>query len=355
MSDQMAWGRGSRFLLTAAAFIVVVAGMREAATLIVPFLLAVFLAVVCSPTFFWLTRRGFPPIVAVATIILIILFIELLLGAIVGASIDTFIEKLPSYQERLREEAAALLALFAHFGVDLPRERFLELIDPGAAMALIGKMLTGLGGMLTNMFLILITVIFMLFEAGNFPAKLRTAFPQAQTPVQQLSRVAAGIKRYLAMKTLISLGTGVAVGIWVALLGVDFPVLWALLAFFLNYVPNIGSVIAAIPAVLLTFIQFGFLRALIVVGGYVLINVIFSNFIEPKIMGRRLGLSTLVVFLSLVFWAWVLGPIGMVLSVPLTMTVKIALENTPDTRWIAVLLGDEPRTATASEKKGSKA
>lgn len=351
MSDQTTWGRGSRFLLTSGAFVLLVAGLREAAPIIVPFLLAIFLAIICGPAFFWLKKRGLPPVAAVMTVLLGVIGLELLLGAFVGSSIDTFIQNLPLYQLRLKEEATGLLAFLARFGVDIPRQQFLDFIDPGAVMRLVGSMLTGFGGVLTNMFLILLTVIFMLLEAASFPAKLRAAFHNAEVPAGHLARVAEGIKRYLAMKTLVSLGTGLSVTILVALLGVDFPILWGLIAFLLNYVPNIGSIIAALPAVLLAFIQFGGLRALIVAAGYVLINVIFGNIIEPKIMGRGLGLSTLVVFVSLVFWGWILGPVGMLLSVPLTMTVKIALESGPDTRWIAVLLGEEPRESAAGEKK----
>jgi AI-2 transport protein TqsA len=350
MSDQMTWGRGSRFLLTAAAFVIFVAGMREAAAFIVPFLLAIFIAIICAPTVFWLTQRKVPTFLAVLLVMLGIVAIGLLLGALVGTSIDTFVENQPQYQERLKDESAALLALLTHFGIDIPKQRFLDLVDPGAAMRLATSMLTSFGGILTNMFLILITVVFMLFEAAGFPAKLRAAFANSELPQDYMKKVAVGIKRYLAMKTLVSLGTGFTVYAWVKLLGVDFPILWGLLAFLLNFVPNIGSIIAAVPAVLMAFIQFGAVRALIVAGGYILINVIFGNLVEPKVMGRGLGLSTLVVFISLVFWGWILGPVGMLLSVPLTMTVKIALESGTDTRWVAVLLGDEPKIVTRQKE-----
>lgn len=350
MSDQVAWARGSRFLLTAAAFVVFVAGMREAAAFIVPFLLAIFIAIICAPAVFWLTRRKVPTFLAVLLVMLGIVAVGMLLGALVGTSVDTFIANQPLYQQRLKEEAATLLALLTHFGIDIPKQQFLDLVDPGAAMRMATSMLTSFGGILTNMFLILLTVVFMLFEAAGFPAKLRAAFANSELPQDYMNKVAAGIKRYLAMKTLVSLGTGITVYAWVALLGVDFPILWGLLAFLLNYVPNIGSIIAAVPAVLLAFIQFGGIRALIVAGGYILINVIFGNIIETKVMGRGLGLSTLVVFISLVFWGWILGPVGMLLSVPLTMTVKIALESGEDTRWIAVLLGDEPKVATRQKE-----
>jgi AI-2 transport protein TqsA len=145
----------------------------------------------------------------------------------------------------------------------------------------------------------------------------------------------------MAIKTWMSLATGIAVFIWLVIIGVNYAVLWGLLAFFLNYVPNIGSIIAAIPAVLLALIQLGLVKSIIVAGGFTVINLLIGNVIEPRFMGRGLGLSTLVVFLSLLFWGWVLGPVGMLLSVPLTMTAKIALDSRDETRWLAILLGPE--------------
>jgi len=345
MSDLKTGGPSARLMLTLASTIIVIAGMRQASQIIVPFLLALFLAIICGPIFFWLKRRGLPPVAAVGVVILAILGGELLLAAFVGTSIDTFISNVPVYQQRLKDETSSLLALLNNYGIEIPRQRFMEFVDPGAVMRLAANMLTGFGGMLTNMFLILITVIFMLLEAASFPAKLRVALKEedAEKSYAYLARVADGVKRYLAMKTLVSLGTGAVVATWVWVLGVDFPILWGLLAFLLNYVPNIGSIIAALPAVMMAFIQFGGLRALIVAAGYVVVNVLFGNVIEPRVMGRGLGISTLVVFVSLVFWGWVLGPVGMLLSVPLTMTVKIALESSPDTHWIAILLGEQPK------------
>ena len=146
-------------------------------------------------------------------------------------------------------------------------------------------------------------------------------------------------KRYLVIKTLISTVTGLVVWLWLLILGVDYPVLWGTLAFLLNYVPNIGSIIAALPAVLLALVQLGVGTALLTILGFVVVNVVLGNLIEPKLMGRRLSLSALVVFLSLVFWGWVLGPIGMILSVPMTSLAKIALESYEGTRGLAIMLG----------------
>jgi predicted PurR-regulated permease PerM len=157
------------------------------------------------------------------------------------------------------------------------------------------------------------------------------------------------VKQYVALKTVTSLATGVLIAVWLTLLGVDFALLWGVLAFALNYVPNIGSIIAAIPALMLAMVQFGIVKTLIAAGGYVVVNTVVGSGIEPRLMGRGLGLSTLVVFMSLLFWGWLLGPVGMLLSVPLTITAKIALDSREDTRWLAVLLG--PDKAVRPEKQ----
>ncbi len=342
-----------RFMLTAAGFVIVVAGMRAAEAILVPFLLASFLAVICAPPVFWLENRRVPAPLAVTLVVIGILAVELIVVALVGTSVDDFYQAIPGYQQRLQQEAAGLLSWLGRLGIEPPDRSLVEQIDPGAAMRLVANMLSGLGGVLTNTFLILLTVIFMLLEASGFPAKLHAAFGDGEELFGSIRKFTGGLKRYLAIKTVVSLLTGVAVAAWLALLGVDFPVLWGLLAFLLNYVPNIGSIIAAAPAVLLGFIQFGIGRAMLAALGYLVVNVVFGNVVEPRFMGRGLGISTLVVFISLVFWGWVLGPVGMLLSVPLTMTVKIALETGRDTRWVAVLLGGPADVeAAAGEGEG---
>jgi len=267
--------------------------------------------------------------------------IGLLMGVLVGASVKDFSATLPVYQERLQEETKVLLAWFETIGIGISDQALLEYFDPGAAMRLVGKTLTRLGGVLTNAFFILLTVIFMLLEASGFPDKLRAILGPTNPTLANFEKITHDVKGYMARKTLVSIATGICIAIWLAVLGVNYPLLWGSLAFFLNFVPNIGSIIAAIPAVLLAFVQLGVSSALLTALGFLIVNVMIGNVIEPRFMGRGLGLSTLVVFLSLVFWGWVLGPVGMLLSVPLTLAVKIAMESNDDTRWMAILLGSE--------------
>ena len=187
--------------------------------------------------------------------------------------------------------------------------------------------------------LILLTMTFILLEWSGFREKTRVAFAHSEEQLARFAEISDNIKKYLMLKTLISLATGVLVTVWLIILQVDFPLLWGTLAFVLNFIPNIGSLIAAVPPVLLAFLQMGFSGAVFTALGYLVVNFILANLIEPRVMGEGVGLSTLVVFLSLVFWGWVLGPIGMLLSVPLTMISRILLDAVDETRWIAVLMG----------------
>jgi predicted PurR-regulated permease PerM len=198
--------------------------------------------------------------------------------------------------------------------------------------------------------LVILTLVFMLLEAVGLPIKMLVAFGSKEGDPNRFAGVTTEVQQYLLIKTGMSLATGVVIAIWLSILGLDFAIVWGLLAFLLNYIPTLGSIIASVPAILLALVQLGPTRALAVAIGFLLVNLVFGNIVEPHLMGRRLGLSTLVVFLSLVFWGWVLGPMGMLLSVPLTMIVKILLENSSDLKWVAVML-DSNRSATYELKQ----
>lgn len=333
--------KNGRLLLNIAAFIIIVAGMRTASSLLVPFLLALFIAIIFSSPFLWLQRRGVPTAIALMLVILVILVTGTFLGTLVGTSVNEFLDNMPRYESMLKEEFANTVNWLQSLGLNVPKEQILESLNPEDPLRMVGGLLSGLGKVLSRTFLILITVIFIMLEISGFPAKLIAASDDPDVTMENFSKINDNIKRYMALKTLISLGTGIGVTIVLLFIGIDYPLLWGLLAFLLNYIPSIGSFIAAVPAVLLALVQFGGGTALLTAGGYFFVNTLFGNFVEPKVMGKGLGLSTLVVWLSLIFWGWVLGPVGMLLSVPLTMAFKIALHSGEETRWIAVLLGSD--------------
>jgi AI-2 transport protein TqsA len=325
-------------LITAALFVIVVAGMRAAASIINPFLLAVFIATLCSPPLFGLKRLGVPNALAVAAIVLGLLVTASLLMVFVGRSLNTLAQQLPVYQERFAQLITQVSAWLNNLGVDMTKTPLTDYVTPSKVMSLVYFGLSVLRGLFTNMFLILLTVLFILLETSGFSRKLMAAFPDPERTLGHFKTITGNVNRYMGLKALFSLATGVSLWILLAVIGVDFAGTWGLLAFFLNFIPAIGSFIAAIPAIIWALVQLGLSSALLTALAYLVINITVGNFLEPKFMGRKLGLSTLVVFLSLIFWGWVLGPIGMVLSVPLTMIAKIALATNEDTRWIAVML-----------------
>ena len=325
-------------LITAAAFVIVVAGMRAASALINPFLLAVFLAILFSPPLFWLQRQGVPNGLAVSAILLGFLVVGFLLTVFVGRSVNNMSQQLPAYQDRLTAIMTQVFAWLTSLGLDMTKVPIADYFSPSKIMSLVSYLLLLVRGLFTNMFLVFLTVLFIMIEAAGFPQKLQAAFPDPEKTLGHFKAITESVNRYIGVKAIFSLATGVSIWILLTLLGVDFAGTWGLLAFFLNFIPSIGSIIAAVPAILLALIQLGLPSALLTFLGYLVVNVLFGNFLEPRFMGRRLGLSTLVVFLSLLFWGWVLGPIGMVLSVPLTMIAKIAMAANEDTRWLSVLL-----------------
>jgi predicted PurR-regulated permease PerM len=331
----------SQIFITAAAFVVVIAGMRAATSIVVPFFLSAFIAIVSTPPMFWLQRKGLPSWLAMLCVIMLVLISVVLVSGLIGSSIKDFTANLPNYQVQFDSIFATVIKALENLGVDTSNLGLNDVFNPGSVMRLVAAGLSSFQTVLTNGFLILMTVIFMLMEASNLPNKLKLIMGEQENALDTFDQFVTNVKQYMEIKTLVSLGTGAIVALGLFILGVDYPLLWGLLAFLLNYIPNIGSIIAAIPPVLLAMIQLGFGEALIVAALFLSVNIIMGNVVEPRFMGRGLGLSTLVVFLSLLFWGWVLGPVGMLLSVPLTITVKIALASHEDSRWLAILLGPD--------------
>lgn len=326
------------FLFVVAALVVVIAGLKAARPLIVPFLLSIFLSLLAAPGVFWLQKKKVPTGIAVALVVLVMLAVLGGVGLLVGSSLTQMTEAVPKYQARFEELLLQATTWLEAHGIEVSEEKITAALDPGAVMGLVGGTLQSLAATLSNAVLVVLTITFILLEVTGFPAKVRAAMGDGEADLSRFARVTRDVKRYLAYKTVVSLITGVLAGVWTAVLGVDFPILWGLLAFLLNYIPNLGSILAAIPPVLLAILEFGLMRAGLVGLGYVAVNMVLGNVVEPMVMGRRLGLSTLVVFVSLIFWGWLWGPVGMLLSVPLTMVVKILLDNSERYHWVSVLL-----------------
>ncbi len=329
---------GTQVLLVLASLTVVIAGLKAASSIVVPLLMAIFLAIISAAMLQWLQRRGLPLWAAMTLVLLLLASTLVTLGSLIGASINQFSSALPRYEAQLNSLITQATVWLGGLGIKLPAGGVTELFDPAGAAKLLGRLLSGFGGLLANSMLIILTVLFLMVESTSLPEKLRSISRNPDKALGDLAAFMASVNHYLVIKAVMSLITGLAIALYLVILGVDFAIIWGSLAFFMNFVPYIGSIIAAIPAVTLALLDAGPVVALSVAAGFVVVNIVVGNVLEPRYMGKGLGLSTLVVFLSLLFWGWIFGPVGMFLSTPLTMIVKIALENDPRSRWISVLL-----------------
>lgn len=340
-----------RVLLGLAAFVVVVAGMKAAVGIIVPFLLALFLAVISAPALFWLQQKRIPPIAAIAIITLLLLVAGSVVGSMLAQSIPSLVKSLPDYGTRFQQSITDTITWLQAKGIQVDSSQVQNIFKPDIAAKMLGSLFSQIGALTAQGIFIFTMLVLILLEAATFEAKFRTAFHQSPESMQRLYHIADDVKRYLAVKTTISLITTVLVTIWLMILKVDYAIIWGLLTFLLTFVPNIGAVLSAVPPTIVALIQLGLTKAALTAGGYIVVCGILGNFLELLWMGQKLGLSTLVVFLSLTVWGWVLGPVGMLLSVPLTMTAKIILQSSEDTHWIAILLGSAPGKPKPKKKK----
>ncbi len=352
MNDSQSTRRPTSMLFALAAVVIVLAGLKAGQTVLVPFLLAVFIATIASTPIQWLAKHRVPTWLAV-TIVLVVLVVAVTgLGLVVLQTVRELNAERGVYIERLVAMRDGVIAGLQSLGVPIAEDWASQLLDPAKAFGLAGDVVQRVASLVASGFLVLLTVIFILAEATEWPKKLKTFLSDRDMEIEWINQFGSTLNRYIAIKTSTSLLTGTLVTIFLSIVGVDFAILWGLLAFLLNYIPNIGSFIAATPAVLISLVQLGYGSAFIVLVGYVVINVGIGAGIEPRFLGRTLGISTLIVFLSLIFWGWMFGPIGMLLSVPLTMTAKIAFGTSQSTEWIAHLL--EPGVPRNNQIKADK-
>ena len=320
----------------AASLVIVIAGLRAGVTLLIPLILSTFLAAVLYPIIRWMEARRVPSSVAVMLTTLLVVAAFSGPGLIVQEAARTFAASAPAYREGIERTLMPWLERLRLSEAEGPG--WTSLIDPGAVLDLVRTLSSGVVSLLGNTFIVLIATAFMLLEAGNLRRRIPMAFRLSTGQVAGMEQVLADVHHYLRIKALVSLATGVAIWLWLLLLGAEFPVLWGLLAFILNFIPNFGSLMAAVPPALLALVRSGPAGMVFVLLGFVLVNVILGVILEPRIMGRRLGLSPLAVLLSLIFWGWVWGAVGVLLAIPLTMVVKIALEHS-QVQWLPLLLG----------------
>lgn len=375
-------GLGTRFLIASAALVLLFAGLKAAQGIISPFLLAVFVALILTPPLRWLKKKGLSDFTAILALTAVLLLLGFGLGLIFSNSLSHFTAKLPHYKEKITvgyttidtwinnaaDQLSTLSESLGELGSEdtepprdetvaerepvtaspdseqtLPARKKLSLSNVIQVNTLIAYVQTG-ANMLLNLAtassLVIIMVVFMLIEAARMPDKVKEAFGGRDLSNEYFKKIADDTWNYMKIKTIICFLTGLATTLGLWFLNVEYAMLWGLLMFFLNYIPNIGPVIASIPPIVLALIDGGLMSATLVTAWLIFVNSVFGIAVEPRYLEHGLGISSLVVLLSLIFWGWLLGPIGMFLSAPLTMVMKIVLQNDPKTRWIAVLLSN---------------
>ena len=337
MSKATEFGGAGRSLLLMAAMVVVIAGLDAAGQIILPILFSVFLSILALPGVNGLKKLGLPTPLAILLVVALVSLFLVAISGIIAGTVRGFTAAIPRYQAPLQDLWTTSLATLERFGIG--DQELVADFKPGDVMPLVGQTIGAVAAIFSQIVIVTVTMTFILFEASELARKTEVALGGGSNTVSRFAEASDKVQRYLFIKTVVSAITGLAVGIWVSLLGIDFPMLWALLAFMLNYIPSVGSIIAAIPPTLLAIVTLGWPYAVAVALGYMVVNIALGNIIEPRLLGRSLGLSPLVVFLSLLFWGWIWGPAGMLFSVPMTVIAKLILEGSEDTRWIAVFLG----------------
>lgn len=335
------WSPAAKLLIILASLVIVIAGMRYASILLVPLFMAIFISIIISPLFFFLQRCHVPAWLALLLLILLLLLFATVGVGLLEYSLRSVINNLPIYQQILKDRTLDLFDWLKTFGVVVPKDLAMEVFDAGAAFGFVRNLLSSLTAVLGQAFLIILLVIFIMLEVTKLPERIKALPNTTEESWERLGRIILNVRQYMSMKTLMSILTGALVSILLFAIDVDFAFLLGVLAFLLNYIPTIGSFLAGVPGVFLALIQHDVTTALIALGGYVVINIGVSNGIEPKLMGQSLGISPLVVMATLFFWGWVLGPVGMLLAVPLTMAVKVAMESDQHTSWMALLMNAE--------------
>ena len=340
--------RISFYFFYLSALVVIVAGLKMAAQAVIILFLSIFISSILTPLMLGMEKRGVPRVLAFFLLLSAVMGILFVLMTILVNSFEGFIRNMPLYEQKLRELTIHWSEILGDFGVEVDPKLLIDSLDLRTFVAMGGRAAGNIGIFLSKAVLVLIGVAFLLFEAPHFDRKLETIFrgrPEAMANVELFGHT---IQKYFSIKTFTSMLTGVAITVALVLFDIQYAALWGFLGFLLNFIPVIGSLLAAIPALLLALFYKDPMSVLWLAAVYVVINNLISNVLEPKIMGDGLGLSPAVIFFSLIFWGWVLGAVGMFLAVPLTMTLKIALDSHPDTRWLGVLLSNMKRQEQGS-------
>lgn len=324
---------------TFAYLVIVITGLKMGSGIILPFLMAFFLFIIFLPLANKLNSLSIPNVITSIIVFTIIVIVIFLLGNFLISSSDDILKSIPYYQEKFHQVSPQIVAFFEQFNISLEISNIINIIEPIKIINYITTFFKSMGNIIISLFLTLILIIFLLLESSMISKKV-LYFTKNKQQKDKLQLFLKSINRYVLIKTFTSILTGLMVWILLAYFNLQYAFLFAVLAFLLNYIPSIGSFIASFPAIFVSMLQLNMIDTLFIIIGYLVINILIGSFLDPKIMGKDLGLSTFIVFISMVIWGWIFGPLGMLLAVPLTIIIKIACDNSENYHWISVLLSN---------------
>ena len=329
-----------RLLLSTAGAVAVLAGMRAAASIIGPVLIALIITVAWSPGSDWLRKRGWHPSLAALTGIALGIIGIALFVALVWSSLLQLQDNLPGYQPRIEALQQLLRRQLSNLPIDTSRLFTTSVFSPASIVGYALKIVQNVTQTAGNLFLLVLLMAFMMLEAVRYPQKLVEAFSSSPEVITRFAHFSESIRSYVGLNAVFGFAAAFLDTMLLLSLGVDFAILWGVLSFLLSFLPNIGFIIALTPPTLLALIQFGFGRSIAVLAGYIVINFIVDNIVKPRFVGGRLDLSPLVVVISLLFWGWLLGPMGALAAVPLSIGARFLFESFEESRWLAYLMSD---------------
>ncbi|MBF6160490.1 AI-2E family transporter [Nocardia cyriacigeorgica] len=333
--------RGLIVLLAMAGAVIAIAGATMFAGILGPVFLALMLTIAVQPVQGWARKRGWP---AWLGMLVAVVAVGAILFGLIGAlvvSVAQLATELPKYTDSLDDLLSGVREFLADAGVDHERiSTALSSVDLGKLVRYLDDVLAGLLGVFSNLFFVMALLLFMAVDGMTIGRRMRIVRRVRPDIAYALTSFVRGTRRYLVVSTVFGVIVAVLDGGALWLLGVPLPVLWAVLSFITNYIPNIGFIIGLVPPALLALLDGGPLAMVWVIVVYSVINFVIQSIIQPKFVGDAVGLSVTVTFLSLVFWSWVLGALGALLAIPLTLLVKaLLLDIDPSTRWVDALIG----------------
>jgi len=336
---QKAWPINQFFiLLTSLAILFVI--MKYAADLLAPFFISVALAIVISPLLNAMQKRHIPKIISLIILITLFTIPIITLGGYIASEAHEFATNFHTMKAQFETTLGKFILHLQNMGLSVNQADITAMLAKSNVSGIVKNLASQTGTQFSNIFLILFTVAFMLMESQYLHHKIQKILSKSKIELEDGMKIITKINTYFTIKVKTSLVTALWVLAVLWFYDIPYFYMWAALAFFLNFIPVVGSIFAAIPPIILAIMDQGMMTALWVGLWYVTINMVIGNILEPRIMGKGLGLSALVIFLSMTLWGWVMGPTGMILSVPLTMAMQFLFAQYKETEWIALMLSD---------------